>query len=588
MGLYKQAYTDELNGRRVTDSNYMVGTIEDPAFRRSRTGQQWIRRFGKDFDINDPHNALKLIGTKWESIAYPRGVPQELQEQVAQRIGGSRFGRYGNSRTKGAIAINQRADELARQRAEEQERQRQVAANTKQYQQQQQQGDKDAMQKMRDLQMSYNPNDPQWARDYKAAVDNMMMRNPDFDASKDTLYGAAVTTLGLPQTASNSGRALNSLYNGAPQTGTGAPAQPAGMSTGMTLPPTGLALSSLHPSDGVSAMPAKRPQAQQQEQQSVQQQASQPQQPVQQQPQQAVTQPAQQPQQEQPVQQQQQPRQPMLTKVPQYVGDAIASIGDAVQKAPQYIGNKIGEVGAKIDKFPEYIDNKIDKLPEYIGNKIDKLPAYIGNTIGEVGAKIDKFPEYIDNKIDKLPAYIGNKIGEVGAKIEKFPAYIGNKIEKFPAYIGNKIDEVGAKIDKFPEYIGNKIEKFPAYIGNKIGEVGAKIEKFPAYIGNKINSAVDQIQRRFNRTPAPNPVRRKPQTVGANSTMLPGIGPGYRNKPVNQFFNPAKVQNQQRPQGPVIGPGYRNKLVNQFFNPAKVQNQQRPQGPGNSNLVLKR
>ena len=263
MGLYKQAYTDELNGRRVTDSNYMVGTIEDPAFRRSRTGQQWIRRFGKDFDINDPHNAQKLIGTKWESIAYPRGLPQELQEQVAQRIGGSRFSRYGNSRTKGAIAINQRADELARQRAEEQERQRQVAANTKQYQQQQQQGDKDAMQKMRDLQMSYNPNDPQWARDYKAAVDNMMMRNPDFDASKDTLYGAAVTTLGLPQTASNSGRSLNSLYNGAPQTGTGATAQPAGMSAGMTLPSTGLALSNVNPSDGVAAMAAKRPQAQQ-------------------------------------------------------------------------------------------------------------------------------------------------------------------------------------------------------------------------------------------------------------------------------------------------------------------------------------
>lgn len=94
------------------------------------------------------------------------------------------------------------------------------------------------------------------------------------------------------------------------------------------------------------------------------------------------------------------------------------------------------------------------------------------------------------------------------------------------------------------------LEKAPRYIGNKIGQVGAKIDKFPAYIGNKINSAADQIQRRFNGTPAPNPVRRKPQTVGANSTMLPGIGPGYRNKLVNQFFNPAKMQNQQKPQGP--------------------------------------
>ena len=130
--------------------------------------------------------------------------------------------------------------------------------------------------------------------------------------------------------------------------------------------------------------------------------------------------------------------------------------------------------------------------------------------------------------LTKAQQYVGDAI-----------ASAGDKLEKAPQYIGNKIGEVGAKIDKFP-----------AYIGNKIGQVGAKIDKFPAYIGNKINSVADQIQRRFNRTPAPDPVRRKPQTIAGNTTMLPGIGPGYRNKLVNQFFKPYKMQNQQRPQGP--------------------------------------
>lgn len=520
MGLYKQAYTDELNGRRVTDSNYMVGTIEDPAFRRSRTGQQWIRRFGKDFDINDPHNAQKLIGTKWESIAYPRGVPQELQEQVAQRIGGSRFGRYGNSRTKGAIAVNQRADELARQRAEEQERQRQVAANTKQYQQQQQQGDKDAMQKMRDLQMSYNPNDPQWARDYKAAVDNMMMRNPDFDASKDTLYGAAVTTLGLPQTASNSGRSLNSLYNGAPQTGTGATAQPAGMSAGMTLPSTGLALSNLHPSDGVSAMPAKRPQAQQQQQQvPLQQQQQVPQQ-------QSVQQ-----------QQQQQPQQPVKND------DRYAGYHE--------VEPPVGWIGGW-HTWQDIADSREKRRPVGLNT------AYFGAIRAEIDSRraMDAaVPEHPLSRQEDLMYDLGMdhtpdllfRLSEVYKR-----PYLQDAVQQTIQQIGQQQQQQPVQQPQQEQQQPRQamLEKAPQYIGNKIGQVGAKIDKFPAYIGNKINSAADQIQRRFNGTPAPNPVRRTPQTVGANSTMLPGIGSGYRNKLVNQFFNPDKWQNQQKPQGP--------------------------------------
>ena len=130
--------------------------------------------------------------------------------------------------------------------------------------------------------------------------------------------------------------------------------------------------------------------------------------------------------------------------------------------------------------------------------------------------------------LTKVPQYVGDVAASVGGKLQKAPQYIGDAITS----------------------IGDTVQKVPQYIGNKLGQVGAKIDKFPAYIGNKINSAADQIQRRFNRTPAPDPVRRKPQTIAGNTTMLPGIGPGYRNKLVNQFFKPYKMQNQQRPQGP--------------------------------------
>ena len=149
--------------------------------------------------------------------------------------------------------------------------------------------------------------------------------------------------------------------------------------------------------------------------------------------------------------------------------------------------------------------------------------------------------------LTKVPQYIGDAIGSAGRMLDKVPQYVGDvtasvggALQKVPQYVGDAIGSAGAKLQKFPEYVGDVA-----------ASVGGKLQKAPQYIGNKINSAADQIQRRFNRTPVPNPVRRKPQTIAGNTTMLPGIGPGYRNKLVNQFFKPYKMQNQQRPQGPV-------------------------------------
>lgn len=97
MSLYKMAYPDDpqtngnrwisyqdaMNGNWGNRDGYTRLSMEDPGFWRGRAGQKFVQQFGANFNPLDWNHAKLVIGTPWEAIVYPKGVPAHIINAVA-------------------------------------------------------------------------------------------------------------------------------------------------------------------------------------------------------------------------------------------------------------------------------------------------------------------------------------------------------------------------------------------------------------------------------------------------------------------------------------------------------------------------